>query len=66
MSEWISVTRNLPKVQNTVFVYINGEIEKAWVGRWSNGYLQWIFSNPDIDESDVTVTHWMTLPEPPK
>ena len=61
--QWISVKDRLPEDEEMKLIatwhknvmkiaYYNQEI-KSWV---SNGYELW----------DVTVTHWMPIPEPPK
>ena len=60
MSEWISVKDRLPKTMELVFVYRKGlDIVRAEYlmndGEWFN---DGIYKAP--------VTHWMTLPEPPK
>lgn len=60
--EWIKINDKLPELYKDVLVYTTeGNIVEASMttkGYWT-GYDY-------TGEIDVTPTHWMTLPEPPK
>jgi hypothetical protein len=58
MSEWISVKERLPSNGNTVLCVTKNN--RPFVCRYDHAWKRWDVSG------NVEVTHWMTLPEPPK
>ena len=60
LPRWISVKERLPKMGKTVFLITDGR--DVGTG-WYEG-CHWWTSFADIDEDNVT--HWQTLPTPPK
>lgn len=62
MNNWISVDERLPKRQADYLVYIPEGIQ---VVLWFNGY-DWVVDEAYYAFDSVEITHWMTLPEPPK
>lgn len=66
MAEWISVKKRLPKTNRRVLVYIPelfNNIQTAFYARyWSENDEDW----HEEWSTNMTVTHWMPLPEPPE
>jgi len=63
MSNWISVEDRLPEVGTMVLAWskTNDDYEFAWIekdGSWDLAHSGWA--------SPASITHWMSLPEPPK
>lgn len=70
MIEWVSVKDKLPEYGAEVIVVLNYKRRRvacfSYRGKCDDtGRLLWRWHNSD-DESTLTVTHWMPLPEPPK
>lgn len=58
MNEWIRISDKLPETVGQYLGYGMGIIMVDFRdGRWKNHYGQTLF--------DVSITHWMPLPEPP-
>ena len=63
MSEWISIKERLPENARMVLVYVEWKrIFDAW---YANG-IWYEFSEASQMLDFDGVTHWMSLPEPPK
>lgn len=60
-SEWISVKERLPEVEADILAYIG---EGSFVVCWMTHDGYWQCPAYLMDKDDVT--HWMTLPRPPK
>ncbi len=61
MSEWISVEDRLPGAYTSVLLAFK-DLVFITVGFWNGHY--W---DPDREDlSNVPVTHWMPLPDPPE
>ena len=55
---WISVEERMPEDNEKILVYT--ESGKSAVARWSQRQNRWMASG------NLSVTHWMPLPEPPE
>lgn len=64
MSEWISVTNKLPEYKEIVLV-INEEGEMAFC-KFEKTEFEYFFMLFNTSHQIIKVTHWKTLPEPPK
>lgn len=66
MAEWITVKDRLPETNRTVLVYMPelfNNIRTAFYARyWSENDEDW----HEGWSTNMTVTHWMPLPEPPE
>lgn len=63
--KWISVSERLPEEMQTVIVcYLQNGKEYVDLDRIING--NWFHTPRDSGMNLGVVTHWMTLPEPPK
>lgn len=60
MNEWISVKKQLPEAFETVIAYCDNA-DMIFGFMTSDGY--WVELGSEIP---YTVTHWMSVPEPPK
>ena len=66
MREWISVKDRLPAEEGMYLLYITGRNYKTTktdcyvIDKKNTSYRYWSLS------SHLNVTHWMSLPEPPK
>ena len=69
--EWISVKDRLPEPDENVFIYATRwEVKGYVVGitrryRYTDGRETWVEPFPGF-ELTYHITHWMSLPEPPK
>jgi hypothetical protein len=62
--EWIKVENKSPEDRQEVLIFLCGEVYKAWY----NLDLD-LYQDEDLDqhpETNVGLSHWMPLPEPPK
>ena len=63
--KWISVTDNLPRINDVVLVYDKHieDVTTGYISEFIGDRCVWII---DCGESiSDEVTHWMPLPEPP-
>ena len=60
--KWIPVTERLPKYNTFVIVFAEGIVGEAVL----DDANYWYWAGTDEDASEINVTHWMHLPEPPK
>lgn len=65
--QWISVKDRLPKAREDVLVVAYWHEAYQTLIAWyaPNGEV-WHVTTPAGDKTDLTVTHWMPLPLPPK
>lgn len=64
MSEWISVNDRLPEVNEWVITFYGNSYGCIMaVLQWTGEFWLDAYRNPEMPE---LITHWMTLPEPPK
>lgn len=67
--QWINVGKKLPKNDDLVIVTNTEDADNIWVccGYYRRSNRKWYnqFEHPKWDP-DITPTHWMPLPEPPK
>lgn len=66
--EWISVEERLPEPNTNVLIYVffhnQWQIVKGWLSYCDKKFH---ISNSDYPSlTDIPVTHWMPLPEPPE
>ena len=62
VQKWIPVTERLPKLEKCILVATtHGTVGEAF--RHWDGLFYWI---GDEYTNELSVTHWMPLPEPPK
>lgn len=77
--KWIPVTEELPTINETVLIYGKSRyrFQKVFCKFVDVGCLEEPEADRDIEkwstyndwyegQEDFTITHWMTLPEPPK
>jgi hypothetical protein len=69
--EWTSVENDLPEQEGSdVLVYssLNNEITIGhfWVDLRDESGYHWKLTGRDEEYSSKEITHWMSLPEPPK
>lgn len=65
--EWISVQDRLPTAREDVLVVAYWhEKYQSLMGWFSPNGKVWRVTTPNEEMTDVSVTHWMPLPEPPK
>lgn len=65
--EWISVKDGLPTAREDVLVVAYWhEKYQVLIGWFSPNGKVWRVTTPNGEMTDVSVTHWMPLPEPPK
>ena len=60
--EWIPVSERLPKYNTFVIVFAEGIVGEAVL----DDANYWYWAGTDEDASEIYVTHWMPLPEPPE
>lgn len=71
MDKWISVKEQLPNDGVPVLVIVNGRYKNI---EFKGAYELAAYSEPDKDwildaypgAEDITVTHWIPLPDPPE
>ena len=71
MDKWISVKEQLPNDGDPVLVVVYGKYKNI---EFKGAYELATYSEPDNDwildaypeAEDITVTHWLSLPEPPE
>lgn len=67
MTEWISVKDLLPESREDVLcVAFWHEKYQTQIGWYSSINNIWHIITPAGDKSEIEVSHWMPLPEPPK
>ena len=59
---WIPVSERLPKYNTFVIVFAEGIVGEAVL----DDADYWYWAGTDEYASEINVTHWMPLPEPPK
>lgn len=65
--EWISVTEQMPKPMRQFSLFLVNTPEGVGVSTYDNIYgFGHITISGNVQHSSLVVTHWMTLPEPPK
>ena len=66
--EWISVEERLPEDEKNVLCYYGFDRGDGDLGMMFIGVLCYFCfdSHWQHESTELTVTHWMTLPEPPK
>ena len=62
LPKWISVSKRLPKYNTFVIVFAEGIVGEAVL----DDADYWYWAGTDEYASEIKVTHWMPLPEPPK
>lgn len=66
--KWISIKEKEPEIDTKVFVrYLDGcepYFSGAYIEKCSG--IWWIDTIGSIEQSNITVTHWMEIPELPK
>ena len=60
--KWIPVSERLPKYNTFVIVFAEGIVGEAVL----DDADYWYWAGSDEYASQINVTHWMPLPEPPK
>ena len=63
MNEWISVKQQYPKLVQGVLVSDGIVVGFAL---WHPGLLKWVQVDQPWKKFNCEVTHWTTLPNPPK
>lgn len=67
VQKWIPVTERLPEDRGDVLAVVywheKWRVKMAWCAQERN---KWSVHVGFADRDDVTVTHWMPLPEPPE
>lgn len=70
MNEWISVKDRLPPENQRVLIFNLRDSEYAFLDVVRIGFLQydkwWLYKSYHGNSDNVSVTHWMPLPEAPK
>lgn len=65
---WISVKDRLPPDGVKVLLIVFGDIYYGWIDQFPSDPTEYClyFGNTYIDKGHHALTHWMSLPEPPK
>lgn len=65
---WIEIRTRLPALNGHYLVFNGQDIDIAWFQAKNTGTLEFSSVNSFYDEYNqrIDITHWMSLPEPPK
>ncbi len=71
MSDWISVDDRLPdKCCDDVSIWTRPDYgydcHTGFYESFNNSWFAWFHDSHGSEKNNITVTHWMPLPEPPE